>query len=95
MHHHRLIKQALATAAVVAATCSPTAASAMLLPPDPPPSVSAPTVAVSPPVEAASGAQSGLNWDDAAIGLGGAIVLVGAGGTWVGRRRRTHRFARS
>jgi hypothetical protein len=82
MNRHHQIGRALAAGALVAAVAFPSASSAMPII-DPPARASAQT--------APSGA--GFQWDDAAIGAGAVLVLVGTGGAVAGgaRRRRMRR----
>ena len=78
----RRIGRALTAGALVAAVAFPAASPAMPI--------------IDPPARAsAQGASSGsgFQWDDAAIGAGAALVLVGTGGAVAGgaRRRRLRR----
>ena len=76
------IGRALTTGALVAAVAFPSASPAMPII-DPPARASAESAPSAP----------GFQWDDAAIGAGAALVLVGTGGAVAGgaRRRRMRR----
>jgi hypothetical protein len=52
-------------------------------------------LATSPPQQSGTAGQPGFQWDDAAIGAAGTLVLLGAAALTSGvtRRRRTHRTA--
>jgi membrane associated rhomboid family serine protease len=79
--HHR-IGRALTAGALVAAVAFPSGSSAMPII-DPPARASAQSAPSGP----------GFQWDDAAIGAGAVLVLVGTGGAVAGgaRRRRMRR----
>lgn len=91
-------KSTLASIAAIAAVSAPSTASARLnlegsYKPPAPPVVSAPVIQhpSSPTAAESSTASSkGFQWDDAAIGAAGMLVLIGLGsGTVVARRHRT------
>jgi hypothetical protein len=78
--------RAAAAVAVLASAVVPASASAHLYVPNLAPRHA--EVALRPAPSAA--ASDGFSWGDAAVGAGGMLILVGAGGTAVaaGRRRR-------
>ncbi len=84
-----------ATGGVVAAAISfPAGAQAMRPLADPPSTPNSGLVGLAVPSTSTSG-QPGFQWDDAAIGAAGAVMLLGAGASASGlaRRRRGHRTA--
>ncbi len=94
---YMLNKRTLATAVVMAAATAPSAAYARVNlengSPPAPPTVSRQPVqaAIAEPAQPASSDSSqGFQWDDAAIGAAGTLVLAGVGsGAAVARRRRS------
>jgi len=92
----KLTKRIATAAIAVLAASAPSAAYARinLDPPATAPAVSSQTVhnAASPSAPKASASSSqGIQWDDAAIGAAGVLMLVSIGsGTMLIRRRRTH-----
>jgi hypothetical protein len=88
--HH--IRRGVSGAVVVAAISFPAAAQAMRPLADPPSMPSSSAVGLAVPSTSTS-AQPGFQWEDAAIGAAGAVVLLGAGASasGVARRRRAHR----
>src|SRR5262245_23607827 len=75
-HRHHRIGRALTAGALVAAVAFPSASSAMPII-DPPARASAQSAPSAP----------GFQWDDAAIGAGSVLVLVGTGGALAGGAR--------
>ena len=86
MFDHRTIKRALTGALALAAVSLPATAQA---------SPARDRGTTPAPRPTATSPARGFQWDDAGIGAGGAILLLGAGGTLATgtRRRRTHRTA--
>ncbi len=88
----RQIRRVVTGGVVVVAISFPAAAQAMRPLADPPSTPSPSPVGRAVPSTSTS-AQPGFQWEDAAIGAAGAVVLLGAGASasGVARRRRTHR----
>jgi hypothetical protein len=86
------IRRGVTGGVVVAAISFPAAAQAMWPPADPPSTPNSSLVRLAVPSTSTSG-QPGFQWEDAAIGAAGAVVLLGAGvsASGVARRRRDHR----
>jgi hypothetical protein len=85
-------KRTIATAAVIAAAIAPSTASAKFLQADPaaPAGGSAPAEITPSVTPAVASSPQGFHWDDAGIGAGGVVVLLGAGvgsGMLISRRR--------
>ncbi len=95
MSKFNLSKRALAAGLVIAAASAPAAAQARpnLEPPNRAAAGPAPSAVASQAPRPTAGSNSSFQWDDAAIGAAGAIVLVGAGAVATGgaRRRRGQR----
>jgi hypothetical protein len=94
----KFFKRVLTAAAVVVAASAPSVAYAKfdleLGPSGSTGQAPSPIVSSAPRTAASSG--HGFQWDDAAVGAAGVLVLVGVGaGGFVARRRRTHHLLTS
>ncbi len=96
MCKHDVIRRLVASGVVIAAAGLPAAAQARFVV-DPPvaPPANSPALAASglSAPRTPAGSQPGFHWDDAGIGAGGAVLLLGAGvaGSGLARRNRRHR----
>jgi uncharacterized protein (TIGR03382 family) len=95
MYRHNLIRRGLAGGLVIAAASFPAAAQARFF--ENSGRAVSPIAAVAhttgvPSRQAGAATQSGFQWGDAGIGAAGTLVLLGAGASVVGRRRRGQRL---